>query len=206
MKKKWIILGIVVLIIIVLASSLKGKYNELVTLNESVETAWAQVENVLQRRNDLIPNLVETVKGIAAQEQKVFIDVAEARASVGKATTIPDKIAANAALTGALGRLLVTVERYPDLKSNQNFLALQDELAGTENRIAVERKRYNDTVKAYNVFVRRFPNNMIAGIFGYSKEDVYFKAVEGADVAPKVDFGMKPEGLKQEQIPSAKPQ
>jgi len=194
MKKTWIILGIIVLIIVVTFASCQGKYNELVTLNESVETAWAQVENVLQRRNDLIPNLVETVKGIAAQEQKVFIDVAEARASVGKATTIPDKIAANNQLTAALGRLLLTVERYPDLKSNQNFLALQDELAGTENRIAVERMRYNEVVKAYNVFVRRFPNNILASIFGYSKEDVYFKAQEGADEAPKVDFGMKPEG------------
>ena len=192
MKKKWIVIGIIVLVLIVIGSSLKGKYNELVTRNELLETAWAQVENVLQRRNDLIPNLVETVKGIAAQEQKVFIDVAEARASVGKATTIPAKIAANTALTGALSRLLLTVERYPDIKSNKNFLALQDELAGTENRIAVERKRYNDTVKEYNVFVRRFPNNLIAGIFGYSKEDIYFKAEEGAEKAPKVDFGMKP--------------
>jgi len=192
MKKKWIVLGIIVLAIIILGGSCAGKYNQIVTLNETVETSWAQVENVLQRRNDLIPNLVETVKGIAAQEQKVFIDVAEARAKVGGATTIPDKIAANNQLTAALGRLLLVVERYPEIKSNQNFLALQDELAGTENRIAVERKRYNDSVRSYNVFVRRFPNNLIAGIFGYSKEDVYFKAEEGAKEAPKVDFGMKP--------------
>lgn len=194
MKKKWIILGIIVFVLIVTGASCAGKYNQLVTLNESVTTAWSQVENVLQRRNDLIPNLLNTVKGIAAQEQKVFIDVAEARASVGKATTIPKKIAANTALGGALGRLLVAVERYPDLKSNQNFLALQDELAGTENRIAVERMRYNDSVKSYNVFVRRFPNNLLAGIFGYSREDVYFKAEEGAKEVPSVDFGMKPEG------------
>ncbi len=192
MKKKWIVLGIIVLAIIILGGSCAGKYNQIVTLNETVETSWAQVENVLQRRNDLIPNLVETVKGIAAQEQKVFIDVAEARAKVGGAATIPDKIAANNQLTAALGRLLLVVERYPDIKSNRNFLALQDELAGTENRIAVERKRYNDSVRSYNVFVRRFPNNLIAGIFGYSKEDVYFKAEEGAEQAPKVDFGMKP--------------
>jgi LemA protein len=192
MKKKWIVIGIIVLVLIVIGSNLKTTYNELVTRNEVVETAWAQVENVLQRRNDLIPNLVETVKGIAAQEQKVFIDVAEARSKVGGATTIPDKIAANNQLTAALGRLLLVVERYPELKSNQNFLALQDELAGTENRIAVERKRYNDTVREYNVFVRRFPNNLIAGFFGYSKEDIYFKAEEGAEQAPKVDFGMKP--------------
>jgi len=194
MKKKWIIVGIVVLAVIIIVGSLMGKYNALVTLNESVETAWSQVENVLQRRNDLIPNLVNTVKGYAAQEQKVFIDVAEARSKVGGATTVPEKVAANNQLTAALGRLMLVVERYPDLKSNQNFLALQDELAGTENRIAVERKRYNDSVKAYNVFVRRFPNNMIAGMFGYSKEDVYFKADEGAEKAPAVDFGMTPEG------------
>jgi LemA protein len=192
MKMKWIVLGVIALILIIAGSSCVGKYNQLVTLNESVETSWAQVENVLQRRNDLIPNLVETVKGIAAQEQTVFIGVAEARSKVGGATTIPEKIAANNQLTAALGRLLLVVERYPELKSNQNFLALQDELAGTENRIAVERMRYNDTVKAYNVFVRRFPNNLIAGIFGYSKEDVYFKAEEGADKAPKVNFGMTP--------------
>ncbi len=192
MKKKWIVIGIIALVLIVAGGSCMGKYNQLVTLNESVETSWAQVENVLQRRNDLIPNLVETVKGIAAQEQKVFIDVAEARAKAGGAVTIPDKIAANNQLTAALGRLLVTVERYPEIKSNQNFLALQDELAGTENRIAVERMRYNDTVKAYNVFVRRFPNNMLASIFGYSKEDAYFKADEGAKTAPKVNFGMQP--------------
>ncbi|MFH1830755.1 MAG: LemA family protein [Pseudomonadota bacterium] len=194
MKIKWIVLGIVVFVLIVTGASCSGKYNQLVTLNESVTTAWSQVENVLQRRNDLIPNLVNTVKGIAAQEQKVFIDVAEARASVGRATTVPEKIAANTALGGALSRLLVAVERYPDLKSNQNFLALQDELAGTENRIAVERMRYNDAVKAYNVFVRRFPNNILAHIFGYSREDVYFKAEEGAKQAPTVDFGMTPEG------------
>ncbi len=196
MKKKWIVVGIIVFVLIIAGASCAGKYNQLVTLNESVTTAWAQVENVLQRRNDLIPNLVSTVKGIAAQEQKVFIDVAEARASVGRAKTIPDKIAANTALGGALSRLLLVVERYPEIKSNQNFMALQDELAGTENRIAVERKRYNDSVKAYNVFVRRFPNNLIAGIFGYSREDVYFKAEEGAKETPVVDFGMKPRGPK----------
>jgi LemA protein len=180
MKKKWIVIGIIVFVLIVTGSSCVGKYNNLVTLNESVTTAWAQVENVLQ--------------GIAAQEQKVFIDVAKARASVGGATTIPEKITANTELAGALSRLLLVVERYPELKSNQNFMALQDELAGTENRIAVERMRYNDAVKAYNVFVRRFPNNLIASIFNYSREDVYFKAEEGAKEAPAVNFGMTPQG------------
>lgn len=203
MKKTLIVLGIIVLVAVVAGSSCVGRYNELVTLNESVTTAWAQVENVLQRRNDLIPNLVNTVKGYAAQEQKVFIDVTEARAKVGGAATIPEKVEANNQLTAALGRLLLVVERYPDLKSNQNFLALQDELAGTENRIAVERMRYNEAVKAYNVYVRRFPNNIIAAIFGYSRESVYFKADEGAKTAPNVDFGMQPQGLKPAPAPAA---
>lgn len=189
MKRKWFVIGIVVLIILVGYGSCSGKYNTLVTLNESVTTAWAQVENVLQRRNDLIPNLVNTVKGYAAHESKVFTEVAEARAKLAGATTIPDKIAANTELSGALGRLLLIVERYPDLKANQNFLALQDELAGTENRITVERKRYNDAVNQYNVYVRQFPNNILAGIFGYSRENIYFKADEGAKTVPTVDFG-----------------
>ena len=196
MKKILWIVGILVLLVLILGGSCVGKYNQLVTLNENVSKSWAQVENVLQRRNDLIPNLVNTVKGYAAQEQKVFIDVTEARAKVGGATTIPDKVAANNELTAALSRLLLVVENYPQLKSNQNFLALQDELAGTENRIAVERMRYNESVMAYNSFVRMFPNNIIAGIFGYARENVYFKSVEEAKTAPKVDFGMEPKGPK----------
>ncbi len=199
MKKTWIAVAIVVVLAIGIGGSCVGRYNEIVTLNESVATGWAQVENVLQRRNDLIPNLVNTVKGYAAQEQKVFIDVAEARAKAGGAATIPEKVEANNQLTAALGRLMLVVERYPELKSNQNFLALQDELAGTENRIAVERMRYNDAVKAYNVYVRRFPANIIAGIFGYARENVYFKADEGAKSAPTVDFGAQPAG----QVPAA---
>ncbi|MBT3182394.1 MAG: LemA family protein [Deltaproteobacteria bacterium] len=192
MKIKWIITGIVVLAVIILGSSCMRKYNSIVTLNESVETAWAQVENVLQRRADLIPNLVNTVKGYAKHEKDTFTQVTEARAKVGGATTIPGKIAANNQLTAALSRLLLVVERYPDLKANTNFIQLQDELAGTENRIAVERKRYNEVVKQYNVFVRRFPNNMIAGLFGYSKEDAYFKASDSAKDVPKVDFSTQP--------------
>ncbi len=205
MKKAWIVIAVIAFILIVSGASCVGRYNELVTLNESVSTAWAQVENVLQRRNDLIPNLVNTVKGYAAQEQKVFIDVTEARAKVGQAQTVPQKVDANNQLTAALGRLLLVVERYPDLKSNQNFLALQDELAGTENRIAVERMRYNETVKAYNVFVRRFPNNVLASLFGYARENIYFKAEEGAKTPPKVDFGMQPQGLKPEAAPQPAP-
>ncbi len=188
MKKSWIIIGIVVLAVIVFYSSLSGKYNQIVTLNESVDTAWAQIENVLQRRSDLIPNLVNTVKGYAKHESDVFVKVTEARAKVGGATTIPGKVAANNQLGAALGRLMLVAERYPDLKANQSFLSLQDELAGTENRIAVERRRYNETVKAYNIFVRHFPNNILAGMFGYTRENVYFKADEGAKKVPEVKF------------------
>ncbi len=188
MKKLWIVLGVVILVTLLFAGSCVGKYNNIVTFDESVETAWAQVENVLQRRNDLIPNLVNTVKGYASHEKELFIKVTEARAKVGQAQSIPEKVGANNQLTAALGRLLLVSERYPDLKANQNFLSLQDELAGTENRIAVERKRYNDAVRSYNVFVRRFPNNIIAGIFGYTKENIYFKSAEGAETVPEVQF------------------
>lgn len=189
MSKKWIIIGAIVLFALAAYGSCTGKYNQIVTLHESVQTAWSQVENVLQRRNDLIPNLVNTVKGYAAHEQEVFIQVTEARSKVGQATTVPEKVEANNQLTAALGRLLVVAERYPELKANQNFLALQDELAGTENRIAVERKRYNEAVQAYNTTVRRFPTNVIAGIFGYERESKYFKASEGASSVPEVNFG-----------------
>lgn len=189
MKKSWLGLGAVIIILLIVGSSCVGKYNQIVTFDENVDTAWSQVENVLQRRADLIPNLVNTVKGYATHENEVLTQVTEARAKVGGATTKQETIDANNQLTAALSRLLLVVERYPDLKANQNFMALQDELAGTENRIAVERRRYNDVVREYNTFVRRFPNNIIAMIFGYSKEDVYFKADEGAKNAPKVDFG-----------------
>ena len=189
MRKVWIIIAIVVLVFIIFGGSCVGRYNNIVTLNESVQTSWSQVENVLQRRNDLIPNLVNTVKGYASHEKEVFIQVTEARAKVGQAKSIPEKIGANQQLTSALSRLMLVVERYPDLKANQNFLALQDELAGTENRIAVERRRYNEAVKNYNVYVRKFPSNILAGLFGYSREDVYFKADEGAKTVPKVKFG-----------------
>lgn len=182
---------IVVVAVILIFGSLyglvKGKYNNFVTLDESVKASWAQVENQLQRRYDLIPNLVETVKGFAQQEKDVFIGVTEARAKVGGATNIPDKINANNELSGALSRLLLVVERYPDIKSNQNFMRLQDELAGTENRIAVERRRYNETVKQYNVMIRTFPNNLFAGIFGFEKA-AFFEVPEAAKAVPKVEF------------------
>lgn len=189
MKKGYIVLIVVAVVLLGIVGSCVSRYNSLVSLNENISTSWAQIENVLQRRNDLIPNLVNTVKGYAAHEKDVFIQVTEARSKVGQAQTINEKVDANNQLSSALGRLLLVVERYPELKANQNFLALQDELAGTENRISVERRRYNEAVKDYNMFVRRFPNNILAGIFGYNRENVYFKATDEAKEVPKVDFG-----------------
>jgi LemA protein len=191
--KVWIAIGIIVLLIFAGASSYIGAKNQMVTKNESVKAAWSQVDIVLQRRADLIPNLVETVKGFAAQEQTVFGDIAKARSRLLSASSPADKIAANQQLDSALGRLLVVVENYPQLKSNENFLRLQDELAGTENRIAVERKRYNDTLQDYNTFIGLFPNSFWAGMAGFKRNDAYFAANEGAKTAPKVDFsGVRP--------------
>ena len=178
---------IVLLIIASVFLSGCGTYNTLVSLDEGLKEAWAQVETQLQRRYDLIPNYVETVKGYAKQEKDVFIKVTEARARVGQAQTIPDKIEANNELTSALSRLLVVVEQYPELKSNQNFLRLQDELAGTENRIAVARRRYNEAVKTYNVAVRSFPQNLVAKMFSFEKA-TFFEAPEAAKAPPKVEF------------------
>ena len=186
-KNLLITVAVIAVILLMFYSSIKSTYNSFVTLDEGVKASWAQVENQLQRRYDLIPNLVETVKGFARQEKEVFIGVTEARAKVGGAKNIPDKIAANNQLTGALSRLLVTVERYPDIKSNQNFIRLQDELAGTENRIAVERRRYNETVKTYNVKIRTFPSNIMAGIFGFTKAE-FFDVPESAKGVPEVKF------------------
>jgi LemA protein len=184
---------IVLIVIVVLVLFGVGKYigvkNTLVAKNEAVKTSWSQVDIVLQRRADLIPNLVETVKGYAKQEQTVFGDIAKARSQLLNAGTPEQKIAANGQLDGALGRLLLIVENYPDLKSNENFLRLQDELAGTENRIAVERQRYNDTLKDYNVYVQQFPNNVFASSLGYKPNTAYFAATEGSREVPKVNFG-----------------
>jgi LemA protein len=160
----------------------------MVRKNEAIKQAWAQVDVVLQRRADLIPNLVETVKGYAKQEQTVFGDIANARAGLLNARTPADKIAANGQLDGALGRLLAIVENYPNLKSNQNFLALQDELAGTENRIAVERRRYNEAIQDYNTYIGLFPNNIFARWAGFQRNNDYFAASEPARQAPKVNF------------------
>jgi LemA protein len=187
--KRNLIIGIAVVVFIVFAiySLFAGNYNKFVKMDVAIKAAWSQVENQLQRRYDLIPNLVETVKGYAKQEKSVLVEVTNARAKVGGAGTVPSKIAANNELSGALSRLLVVVERYPNLKSNQNFMRLQDELAGTENRIAVERMRYNEAVKAYNEAVRSFPSNIIAGMFNF-KESPYFEAPKDAKTAPQVKF------------------
>lgn len=180
-------LGAVVLIGLVILSVLVGKYNGMVRLGESVDNGWAQVENVLQRRSDLIPNLVATVKGIAAQEKEIFENVAAARSRLAGAASPGEAAAANAGLTGALGRLLAIVENYPQLRSSENFLRLQDELAGTENRIAVERRGYNDLVRQYNTYIKQFPNRMLAGWFQFQPRE-FFQAEEGAREVPKVDF------------------
>jgi LemA protein len=186
-----VLVGIVA-VLVILALIFGGLYvsrrNQMVTLNETVKSDWAQVDVVLQRRSDLIPNLVQTVKGFAAQEQTVYDDIAKARAALGGAQTPKDKIAANGQLDGALSRLLLIVENYPQLKSNQNFLQLQDELAGTENRIAVERKRYDDAIQEYNTFIGQFPNNIIASMSGFQRNDAYFAATEQSRAVPKVEF------------------
>ncbi len=184
MKKGLIVLIILVVIALMLGSSFISRRNEMVVKREAVNAAWAQVDVVLQRRADLIPNLVETVKGFAAQEQTVFGDIAKARSALLGAHSPAEKIAANGQLDSALGRLLVVVENYPQLKSNENFLRLQDELAGTENRIAVERRRYNDAVQDYNTYIALFPNSLVASMSGFTRNDAYFKTEEGARQVP----------------------
>src|SRR6202158_2116443 len=193
--------GIVALVVLAVVALLVGgmyvgSRNEMVRKNEAVKSDWAQVDVVLQRRADLIPNLVETVKGFAAQEQTVFHDIAAARSALLGAKTPTDKIAANGQLDGAIGRLLLIVENYPQLKSNENFLRLQDELAGTENRIAVERKRYNDAIQDYNTYIGLFPNNIFATWSGFKRNDAYFAASEASRQVPSVKFS----------APSAAPQ
>jgi LemA protein len=196
---------IIVLVVIALFAFMQyvGVRNTLVTKNETVKAAWSQVDIVLQRRADLIPNLVETVKGYAQQEQTVFGDIAKARSALLSAGTPSDKIAANQALDGALGRLLAISENYPQLKSNENFLRLQDELAGTENRIAVERKRYNDALQDYNTYIQHFPNNIFAGWAGFKPNEAYFTATEGSRVVPKVNFA--PPGATPKPAPQPAP-
>ncbi len=188
MSKALIVVVVLVLIAAIFGGMYVSRRNEMVVKRETVKQNWSQVDIVLQRRADLIPNLVETVKGIAAQEQSVFGDIARARSQLLNAKTPPDRIAANQQLDSALGRLLVVVENYPQLKSNENFRALQDELAGTENRIAVERRRYNESLKDYNTYISLFPNNIVASLGGFPRNDAYFEAAPASREAPKVQF------------------
>jgi len=180
-------IGIIVIILVVIALLFIPKYNSLVTAEENVDSKWAQVENQLQRRYDLIPNLVESVKGYANHEQEVIANITEARAQMGSASSPEEQAVANDALTGALSRLLVVVENYPNLKADANFRQLMDELAGTENRLAVAREDYNNEVQQFNKHVKRFPGNLMAGMFGFEQKE-YFKATAGADKAPSIDF------------------
>ena len=189
MKIALIVLAVLLIIALMVGSWFIGIRNQMAIKREAVNASWAQMDVVLQRRADLIPNLVETVKGFAAQEQTVFGDIAKARSALLGAHSPAEKIAANGQLDSALGRLLVVVENYPQLRSNENFLRLQDELAGTENRIAVERRRYNEAVQDYNTFIALFPNSLVASMSGFARNDAYFKTEEGARQVPKVSFG-----------------
>jgi LemA protein len=188
MKAVLIVLGVLLLVVLMFAGKFVSVRNELATQNEAIAGAWAQVDVALQRRADLIPNLVSTVKGFAAHEQKVIDSVTAARAALGGARTPSEKIAANGQLDSAISRLLVISENYPNLKSNENFLRLQDELAGTENRIAVERRKYNEVVQRYNTQIALFPNNLIASMSGFQRNDAYFKTDPGSRAVPKVAF------------------
>jgi LemA protein len=196
-KKGYIIILVIVLLVIILAGGIIGRYNKMRVLKVNVQEAWGQVENQYQRRFDLVPNLVSTVQGAANFEKNTLTAVIEARSKVGQMTITPETLSdpqafqkfqqAQDGLSSALSRLMVVVERYPDLKANQNFLQLQDQLEGTENRIATERVRFNDSVKLLNQYVVVFPNNLLAGMFGI-KEMPFFQASSGADMAPKVQF------------------
>jgi LemA protein len=192
MKRSWIVLAVVALVVMFAINQFSGNYNRLVTADQGVKQRWAQVDNQLQRRNDLIGNLVETVKGTAFQEQQVFGDIANARAQMAGARTPAERTAAAQQMDQALGgsalsRLLVVVENYPQLKSNESFMQLMDELAGTENRLATERMRYNEEVQGFNTMVKRFPTNLYASMFHFG-EATYYQIPEAARQAPKVDM------------------
>ena len=195
-KKSWIILGALIIIALVAYSSIKGTYNNMVNKDEKVKQSWSQVENVYQRRADLIPNLVATVKGYAEHEQETFTAVIEARSKATSVNIDANNLNAESlqqfqqaqqGLSSALSRLMVVVEKYPDLKANQNFLQLQSQLEGTENRISVERRNFIETVNDYNAYIRNFPTNIYAGIFNFDQK-AYFEAIDGSDVAPEVKF------------------
>jgi LemA protein len=196
MKRSWIIIIVVVLLVIIVYSSIKGTYNKIVSLQENVTNQWANVENVYQRRADLIPNLVSTVKGYANFEKSTLTQVIEARAKATSVNIDASKLTqqnlqqfqqSQDALGSALSRLMVVVERYPDLKANQNFLELQAQLEGTENRITVERRNYNNIAREYNTYIKQFPRNIYANMFNFS-EKAYFQADKGTEKAPKVEF------------------
>lgn len=195
-KKSWIIIAVIILLVIIMYTSIKGTYNKMVIMDESVSSQWAQVENVYQRRADLIPNLVATVKGYAEHERETFEAVTQARSKATGVSIDPTNLneatmqqfqAAQDQLSSALSRLLVVVEKYPDLKANQNFLDLQTQLERTENRISVERMNFNAKAQEYNAYIRSFPKNLYASLFGFEKK-AYFKAQEGAEKAPEVKF------------------
>jgi LemA protein len=188
MKKGYMVLGIILAAIVLLGVMLMSSYNNFVTLEENVNQSYAQIENQLQRRLDLIPNLVNTVKGYASHEKEVIASISDARARLAGANTVEEEATANAELTGALSRLLVVVENYPNLKADQQFTQLMDELSGTENRISVARKDYNDQVAVYNKKIKRFPGALIAGMTGFDEKE-YFTADPKAAEAPEVDFG-----------------
>jgi LemA protein len=188
MKAALGVIAVILILALLVGGMYAGRRNEMVRLNEQVKSNWAQVDVVLQRRADLIPNLVATVQGFAAHEETVFADIAKARAQYLNAQTPADKIAASNQIAPLEMKILALVETYPQLKSNENFLRLQDELAGTENRIAVERKRYNDSIQEYNTYIGLFPNNIFAGWAGFKRNNDYFQAPEAAREAPQVQF------------------
>jgi LemA protein len=196
MKKSWIIMIVVAVIAIAMYMSIKGTYNSMTTMDEGINEKWSQVENVYQRRADLIPNLVNTVKGYADHEKQTLVDVIEARSKATSVNIDPTNLTAanmqqfqqaQAGLSQALSKLMVVVEKYPELKANQNFLELQSQLEGTENRIAVERQKFNVATKNYNTYIRKFPQTFWAGIFDFEKR-AYFESQKGSEEAPKVEF------------------
>ncbi len=196
MKKSWIIIGVIIIAVLILFRLFVSPYNNMVKMEEGVTSQWAQVENVYQRRADLIPNLVNTVKGYATFEKETLTQVIEARSRATQVTVNPENLTpealqqfqqAQGGLSSALSRLMVVVERYPELKANQNFLELQAQLEGSENRIAVERNKFNETVQRYNAYIRSFPNNIVASIFNFEKKP-YFEAEKGAETVPEVKF------------------
>jgi LemA protein len=183
-----IVIAIVLVILLGFGAKFVSIHNQLAVQQEAVKAQWADVDVVLQRRSDLIPNLVNTVKGFAAHETEVYKSIADARAALISGRTPQDKIAANDQLSGALSRLLVVAENYPQLKSNENFMSLQNQLEGSENRIAVERRKYNEALQTYNATLQLFPQNIVASMSGFTRNDAYFKTAPGADQAPKVQF------------------